>query len=187
MATDKTSGDGGGRPAVPGVIRAGCITLIVLGVMSLLLASPALLNPGSVRCSLARAVIEDANADEEGFNDVDTGRREPRDIPCDEAVTLAQQVRRSEDSARTVSIPGTGLIRNRGIMSAIVAVGQMVTGFLAITLQRRWRTAALVFAVLGVVVPVLGLVTVAVLGFVVYALGFSSASREIWPTKARGG
>jgi hypothetical protein len=70
-------------------------------------------------------------------------------------------------------------------MSAFVAIGQMLTGFFTITLQRRWRTAALVFAVLGVVVPVLGLVTVAVLGFVVYALGFSTPSREIWPAKPR--
>jgi hypothetical protein len=29
------------------------------------------------------------------------------------------------------------------------------------------------------------LLSVAVLGFVVYAIGFSSAAREIWPTKPR--
>ncbi len=186
MAEDKTPGGAvGGRAAVPPVIRAGCITLGVLGVVSLLLAFPAIVNPASVRCSLARSVIEEANDDEEGFNDVDTGRREARDIRCDEAITLAETVRRSEKDDRTVSIPSAALIRNRGLMSAIVAVGQMVAGFFTISLQRRWRTAALVFTALGVVVPVLGLVTVAVLGFVVYALGFSTASREIWPGRPR--
>jgi hypothetical protein len=185
MGTDKTPGDAGTRPAVPPVIRAGCITLALLGAVSLLLAFPALSNADGVRCSLARAVIADANDDGKDFNDVDTGGRAARNLKCDEAVALAEEVRRSEKSDKTVNIPSVGLIRNRGIMSAIVALGQMVTGFFTITLQRRWRTAALVFAVLGVVVPVLGLVTVAVLGFVVYALGFSSASREIWPAKPR--
>ncbi|MGH2577929.1 MAG: hypothetical protein ACRDG9_09315, partial [Actinomycetota bacterium] len=131
------------------------------------------------------AVIEEANDDGEDFNDVETGRREAQDLECDEALALAEGVRRSEKSDQTVNIPSEGLIRNRGFMSAIVAVGQIVTGFFTITLQRRWRTAALVFAALGVVVPVLGLLTVAVLGFVVYALGFSSASRETWPGKPR--
>ncbi len=185
MSKDTTPGDAPTRPAVPPVIRAGCVVLIGLGVMSLLLAFPALVNPGGVRCSLARAVVEDANADEEDFNDVDTGGRQVKNLNCEEAVTLAQQVRRSEKNDRTVTIPSTALIRNRAIMSAIVAIGQIVTGFLTITLQRRWRTAALIFTVLGVVVPVLGLLSVAVLGFVVYALGFSSAAREIWPTKPR--
>jgi hypothetical protein len=185
MGTDKTPGDAGRRPAVPPVIRAGCITLILLGAVSVLLAFPALVNPGAIRCSLARAVIDDANNDEEGFNDVQTGGREAKDLECDEAVALAEEVRRGAKPDKTVDIPSAALIRNRGIMSAIVAIGQLATGFFTVGLQRRWRTAALVFAVLGVVVPVLGLVTVGVLGFVVYALGFSSASREIWPAKPR--
>jgi hypothetical protein len=185
MSKEKTPGDAGTKPTVPPVIRAGCVVLIGLGVMSLLLAFPALANPGGVRCSLARAVIEDANADEEGFNDVDTGGRQVKDLECEEAATLAQQVRRSENNDKTVTIPSAALIRNRAIMSAIVAIGQIVTGFFTMTLQRRWRTAALVFTILGVVVPVLGLLSVAVLGFVVYAIGFSSAAREIWPTKPR--
>jgi hypothetical protein len=186
MGNDEAPGEAGKRPAVAPVIRAGCITLVLIGVVSLLLAFPAIVNPGSVRCSLARSVVEEANDDGKDFNDVDTGGREAGNVECDEALVLAEGVRRNEKSDKTVNIPSAGLIRNRGFMSAIVAVGQMVTGFFTISLQRRWRTAALIFAVLGVVVPVLGLLSVAVLGFVVYALGFSSASREVWPGKPRG-
>ena len=184
--TDDTTPERTGRLAgVPPIIRAGCITLMLLGVVSLLLAFPAIVNPAGVRCSLSRAVIEEANDDGEDFNDVETGGREAEDLECDEAIPLAEEVRRDEKSDRTVSIPSSGLIRNRGAMSAIVALGQIVSGFFTITLQRKWRTAALIFTALGVVVPVLGLLTVAVLGFVVYALGFSSASRAIWPGKPK--
>lgn len=184
---DQEAPDGAGRrPAVPSVIRAGCLSLSMLGVVSLLLAVPSIINPDGLRCTLARSYIEDANDDDEQFNDVDTGGRSVDDLSCDEALTLAEGIRRDADSDRTVSIPSESLIRNRGLMSVLVAAGQAVTGFLTLTtLRRRTRTAALVFTGLGVVVPVLGLVTVGVLGFVVYAIGFSAASREIWPGRAR--
>jgi hypothetical protein len=168
------------------VVRGGCIALSMLGVVSLLLAGPSMLNPGSIRCSLARTLIDDANHDTKKFNDVDTGGTQVDDLSCDEAVPMAQSIRKDEDSDKTESVPSKSLIRNRGIMSAVVAAGQAVTGFLTMaSLQRRPRTAALIFTALGVVVPVLGLVAVAVLGFVIYALGFSPPSRAIWPSKPR--
>jgi hypothetical protein len=187
MGDEKAPGSRDGRPAVPSVIRGGCLALALTGVVSLFLTVPTIVNPGGIRCTIARSVIEDANDDGEDFNDVDTGGREVDDLGCDEAIALAEGIRRDEDSDRTVSIPGESLIRNRGFMSALVGIGQIVSGFMTLgTLQRRYRTAALIFSLLGVVVPVLGLVTVALLGFVVYAIGFSAAARELWPPKRRG-
>ena len=187
MDDDRAPGRRDGRPAVPSVIRGGCLALAMTGVASLFLTVPAILNPDGVRCTIARNFIEDANDDGEEFNDVDTGGREADDLSCDEAVSMADGIRRDKDSDRTASVPGASLIRNRGFMSALVGIGQIFTGFMTLgTLQRRYRTAALVFSLLGVVVPVLGLLTVAVLGFVVYAIGFSTTARELWPPKPRG-
>jgi hypothetical protein len=170
------------RPAVAPVVRAGCVALSMLGVVSLLLALPSIVNPSGIRCSVARALIDDANDDDKAFNDVDIQRREVNKVSCDDAIPLAEGIRKEEDSDKTESLPSDSLIRNRGLMSGLVAVGQAATGFLTLTtLKRRTRTAALVFTALGVVVPVLGLVSVLVLGFVIYALAFSAPSREIWP------
>lgn len=187
MGDDQVPGNGTRRPGAPPVIRAGCLTLALLGVFSLFLAVPAILNPAGVRCSLARTLIEDANNDDKEFNNVDTGGPNAQDLSCDEAVALAEQIRRDADSDKTVSVPSEALIRNRGLMSAIAAAGQIVGGFMTMgTMQRRWRTVALVFTVVGVVVPVLGLISVAALGFVVYAIGFSSPAKALWPPKPRG-
>jgi len=186
MGNGHPPGEGQQRPTVASVVRAGCLSLSMLGVVTLLLAGSTIFNPGSVRCTLARTLIEDANDDGKDFNDVETGGREADALSCDEALTLAETSRRNENSDRTVSLPSEGLIRNRGLMSAVVAIGQGVTGFLTLTtLRRRHRTAALVFTALGVVVPVLGLISVLVLGFVIYALVFSGPSRELWPSTSR--
>ncbi|MGH9039703.1 MAG: hypothetical protein ACRDZ3_05685 [Acidimicrobiia bacterium] len=186
MDDDRAPDSRGDRPVVAPVLRAGCLALAVMGLASLFLAMPSILNPGGIRCSIARTVIDDANTDDEDFNDVETGEADVDDLACEQAITIAESIRRDEDSDRTRSIPGTGLIRNRGLMSLLVAIGQVVTGFMTLgTMARRYRTAALVFALLGVVVPVLGLLTVGILGFVVYAIGFSTAAKEVWPTKPR--
>jgi hypothetical protein len=187
MEEQATPGDGGQRPAVAPVIRAGCLALSMLGAVSLFLATPAIVNPDGIQCSLARTFIEDANDDGRRFNDVDTGGREVDALSCDEALALADGIRTDEEDVdRTASVPSGSLIRNRGILSAIVAIGQGVTGFLTLTtLRRRARTAALVFVALGVVVPVLGLVSVAVLGFVIYAIAFSAPSRALWPSRVK--
>lgn len=186
MGNGHAPGEGEQRPTVAPVVRAGCLALAGLGVVSLLLIGPTIVNPNALRCSLARSLIDDANDDGKDFNDVDTGGREADKLTCAEAVALAQTSRRNEDSDKTISLPSGGLIRNRGLMSAVVGVGQAVTGFLTLTtLRRRTRTAALVFTALGVVVPVLGLISVLVLGFVIYAIAFSAPSRELWPARAK--
>ena len=186
MGNGNATGDGEQRPAVPPVVRAGCLALAALGAFSMILGGPAIMNPGGIRCSLARTLIDDANHDSKKFNDVDMGGRQVDDLNCEEAQTLAETSRRNENSDDTISLPSKGLIRNRGLMSAVVAIGQGVSGFLTLTtLRRRNRTAALVFTALGVVVPLLGLVSVLVLGFVIYALVFSAPSRALWPSRSR--
>lgn len=176
------------RPSgeVPPIIKAGCYALTALGVMSLMLALPSLFDAGGVQCTIARSLIQDANDDEAGFNDVDTGDQEPGDVPCGQAVALAEDIPVEEDEPETHPVPSEGAIRTRGGLSLVVSVGQAAAGLFTLrTLQRRARTAALVFAAAGMVVPVLGLVTVAVLVFVVYALAFGQASRQLWPRPER--
>lgn len=176
-----------GQPApVPPIIRAGCYAVTALGLMSLLLALPSLFDAGGVRCTIARTVIEDANDDDEEFNNVDTGGTEPGDMDCDQAVALAEDIPLEEGEADTRSVPSESAIRTRGALSLVVSTGQAAGGLFTLrTLSRRARTAALAFAAAGIVVPVLGLITVAVLVFVVYALAFSQASKQIWPRPER--
>lgn len=179
-------GPDAGPGQVPPIIRAGCYALTALGLMSLLLSLPSLFDAGGVRCTIARSIIEDANGDDAEFNDVDTGGEEPGDLSCDRAEPLAEAIPLEEGEPETHSVPSEGAIRARGGLSLVVSSGQAAAGLFTLrTLARGARTAALVFAAAGIVVPVLGLVTVAVLVFVVYALAFGQASREVWPRAER--
>ncbi len=168
------------------LVRAGCVTLIVLGAASALLAGPSLLSPASVRCSFAREVVDDALTDKKDWNDVDTGGRDPDDLSCADAVALAEKIPEKKDSQDTLSVPDANAIRIRGFFAVLVGMGQAVTGILTVRTRRRpVRTAALVFASLGVVFPVLGILSVALLVFVAYAIGFSTASQQLWPRIGR--
>lgn len=195
MPDDDTSGDdigadpGGSRAGMrtaPPIIRAGCIALLVLGVLSAGLTSSSLIDPESVRCEVARSWIEDANEDDEDFNDVDTGGRDPDDLECDEAIRLADRIREDEDNQDRMSVPSESAIRTRGGLAAVMSIGQVISGLLtARTLSRRARTAALVFSAAGILFAVLGILSLGVLLFVVYALALSPASKAIWPPQGR--
>lgn len=184
--------DGGTGPgeavtaSLPAVVRAGCLTLTVLGALSVVLIGSTVLRPDPVRCSLARALIEDANGDDEDFNDVDTGERDVAGLECEEAIRLAGGIPESADGDETLSVPSASTIRVRAGLATLVGAAQAVTGYLTLrTGRRQLRNSALVFTLTGAFFPVLGLLTVAPLVFVAYAIGISPASQEIWPRRGR--
>jgi hypothetical protein len=158
----------------------------VLGGLSFLFAGSSVVDPSAVRCAIARAMVETANEDKKEFNDVDTGGKKPDQLECDRAIALAGQIPVDEDRQRTRKVPSESAVWGRALVVAVVGLGQAMTAFLtARTLSRRARTAALVFAGVGIVFSPMGLLSAVVLVFVVYALAFSAGSRSLWPRPGR--
>ncbi len=187
MRDDDKPAQGDGSPSSAPVIRAGCVALMVLGALSVFLATPGLLDPGGVRCSLARTLIRNANEDGEEFNDVDTGGKQPEELECAAAVQLVGGIRKEAKKDDTISVPSASTIRIRSALTVLVGAGQVAGGFLTLrTLGHRARLAALVFATLGMLFPALGVISLAVLLFVLYALALSGPSRVIWPRPQAG-
>lgn len=173
-------------PSSPTVrlVRAGCLTLVALGALSGLLSAPSVFAPGSVRCSIAEQLVEDADTDDKGWND--TGAGGDGDVPCAESVTIAEGIPVREGGDETRSVPGESAIQIRGSAGVVIGIGQAGAGVLTLrTRQRRARTAAVSFAALGIVFAVLGIISIAALAFVVYAINFSAASRQVWPRPGR--
>jgi hypothetical protein len=177
----------GSPPSLAPIIRAGCVALIVVGAVTVFLAVPSLLDPAGLRCSVARTLIDRANDDDRDFNDVDTGAKEVGDLECPVAIQLAEGIRRDEDTDATFSVPSESTIRLRSAVTLAVGAGQAASGYVTLrTLSRRARMATLVFATLGMLFPVAGLISLAVLVFAVYALAFSAPSRKTWPRPEPG-
>jgi hypothetical protein len=180
MSDDQTA-------AAPPIIQAGCVALIAIGVITVILAIPALLDPAGVRCSVARALVERANDDERTFNDVDTGGKSVSDLECPTAIQLAEGIRTDEDKVGTLSVPNEFTIQARNVLTLAVGAGQAASAFVTLrTLSRRARLVTLVFATLGMLFAVAGIISLAVLVFAVYALTLSRPSREIWPRPQAG-
>jgi hypothetical protein len=175
-------------PQIPSIIRAGCTGLVALGVLTAILAFPSVVNPPRVQCTLAAAFIKDANKDSKKFNDVDLGGRDVDKLPCDEAVALANRIPKDEKGTKMVTIPSPSAIRFRGLLTVFVGLGQAISGLLTLkTLDRRARTAALGFAAMGVVFPIVGLFATVLSLFAVYTLALSPPSRELWPRAPESG
>ena len=185
--TDRESAHDGTPPRLPPLIRAGCTGLVVLGVLTVILALASVTDPPGVQCNLARAFIKDANDDSKKYNDVDLGGRDVKKVPCDEAIALANNIPKNEKGTSKVSIPSPSAIRIRGLTTMVVGLGQAGSGVWTFrTLDRRARTAALAFAALGIIFPIVGLFATVLSVFAVYSLGFSPAARELWPRPAGG-
>ncbi len=195
-----TGGDGG-RPStvspmtdpetpaaagpLPTVVRIACLLLLVAGFGSVLISLPSLARPESARCSLSRARIDDANTDHKTWNNVDTGGRKARKVPCADAIRLAGQVRLDEKGTRTASVPGEGAVRVQAALAVVLGLGQGISAALLLrTLGRPARSAAVAFAAFGVVLPVLGVISFVVAIFVAYALVISPAAKQLWPRPA---
>lgn len=186
MTDDVPTVEGGAPTRAPSLVRSGCAALLLLGLLSPLVAARSLVNPAGVRCSLARELIKEADTDKLDWNDPDIGTRDRDDLSCPEAIAVAEKLPEKEDGKETVSLPGESAVRIPAIFILLVGLGQAVTAFLtARTLSRKTRTAALGFASLGILLPVLGIVSLVLLVFVAYSIGFSAASQQVWPRRPR--
>lgn len=172
---------GPGRPGL--MVRLGCMLLIALGLMQLFLSSQWALDPEGARCTQARFAIDAANDDDEDFNDValPDDIDDVDDLPCDQAIVLAANIPDEEGEEPDGSFPSASQFRTQGIGITVLGLAQATTGLLVLrTRKRGFRIAALVTAALGIVLPVLGIISLAVLAFVVFALGFSRDAKAIW-------
>jgi hypothetical protein len=173
-----------GRP--PAIIRIACLLLVVVGFLSVMFTAPAVLDAAGGRCQLARVWLDDANTDKKPWNNVDTGGRKGKDIPCPDAIRLAGQIRLKEKGTRTASVPGETALRIQSALTVVMGLGQAISGTMVLRrLSRPARTAAIAFSALGIVLRILGVLSVGLFALVVYAFLFSPAGREIWPREPR--
>lgn len=190
MTDDESPGTvwgGVGRP--PGIIWGACLLLMIVGVGSLGLSAPGVFDPAGTRCHLSRTWLADANTDKKDWNNVDTGGQEAKQLACAEAIQLADQIPLKEkDASKTASVPGDAAIRIQAGLAMVMSLGQAISGWLILRrLSSRARTLAIGFSAAGIVLQVIGIISLGVFVFVVYALAFSPASREIWPRQPRSG
>ena len=184
-ASSETMGGSVARP--PSVVRAACFMLLAVGLASVMFSLPVVLDASSARCHLARTWIDRANDDKKEWNNVDIGGREPKDVPCDEALVLADGIPVKEnDPSKTASVPSESALQIQNALALVMGAGQAVAGFFVLRkLSRPARSMALGFSAAGIILQVLGIFSLIVFAFVVYAFAFSPASRELWPREPR--
>ena len=166
------TGATGDAPSAPGrrpvarsttVVRVGLALLATLGAITVYFGISTTADPERAICAQARAILEDQDED----LDAD-------DVPCDDAIVRAQQV---EDE----TLNSESAVRTTGVIATIIGAVQFGSALVVMrTRNRTARTVALVTCALGIVFPVLGYVSMAVLLFVVYAIYFSAASRAVF-------
>ena len=160
---------------------------MIVGIVSVMFSVPIVLDPAKAQCTLSRTWLDDANTDKKDWNNVDTGGQKAKDVPCPDAVRLAAQVPTNEKGTKRIRVPSESALQIQNALAVALGAGQAASGFYVIrTLSRRARMAAIVLSVAGTVIQVLGILSLGVFVFVVYAFAFSPASREIWPREVRG-
>jgi hypothetical protein len=170
----------GGRYAI---FHLGCMAITLLGVLELAIATPLVLDPEQARCTAARFRIDQAIDDDEDFNDValPEGAEEADDVECADAIELAGQVPDDEDEEPEGTFPEESAFRTQGLIVSALGLAHGVVGFLTLrTRSRAWRTGALGLAALGLLFPVLAIISMVLVAFVVYALAFSRDSKELF-------
>jgi hypothetical protein len=160
---------------------------MIVGIVSVLFSVPVALDPAKARCTLSRTWLDDANTDKKDWNNVDTGGQQAKDVPCPDAIRLAEQVPTNEKGTKKIKVPGESALQIQNLVAVGLGIGQAASGFYVVrTMSRRARMAAIGLSVAGTVIQVLGILSLGVFVFVVYAFAFSQASREIWPREVRG-
>lgn len=162
---------------------------MIVGFVSVMFSVPVVLNAASARCQLSRSFIDQANKDKKDWNNVDTGGQKAKDVPCSDAVRLAKQIPLNEKGTKKVTVPSESALSTQNTIAAVMGVGQAVSGFYLIRSLTRWsRNAAIAFSGAGLVLQVLGILSLGTFVFVAYALAFSPVSRQVWPREgpARG-
>ena len=168
--------------AAPPVIRGACILLVIVGLVSVMFSAPVVLDPANARCHLARTWLDDANTDKKEWNNVDTGGQKAKDLACPDAIRLAGQIKLKEKGTKTASVPGDSTLKSQNAIAVLMGIGQAGAGVLLMrSLGRGARNAAIAFSAFGIILQILGIFSLLVFAFVVYAFTFSPASRELWP------
>jgi hypothetical protein len=177
--TDPESPGAVGPP--PTVIRVACILLVVVGFASVMFSLPAVADASGARCRLARARIDSANADSKPWNNVDTGGKKAKDLPCADALRLAGRIRQNEKGTSFISMPSESAVRLQSTLALLIGIGQAVSGVLVLRgLNRPARNAAIGFTAFGLVLPILGFISFGVGIFVLYALVISPQAKDVW-------
>ena len=155
---------------------------MITGFASVMFSVPVILDAAGARCQLSRSFVDQANKDKKEWNNVDTGGQKAKDVPCPDAIRLAQQIPRNEKGTKKIPVPSESALSTQNFVAAVMGAGQAVAGFYLIRSLSRWsRNAAIAFSGVGLILQVLGILSLGTFVFVVYALTFSPASREVWP------
>ena len=169
--------------AAGSVFRIGCILLTTLGVLEVFVASQLVLDPDGARCTAAQFAVDAANDDDEDFNDVTLpdDAEDAGDIACDDAIALAAAIPSDEGEEADGTFPAASSFSTQGLIISGLGIGHAVTGFLTLRTRRKpFRTAALVFIAFGLFLPALGIISLVILAFAVYALLFSADAKAIF-------
>lgn len=157
------------RVALYRMVRIGFTLLIAIGALVAIAGFRLISDPEDFVCESARTQI-DNELDEDEPNPAVAGidPDDVDDLPCAEAEAIAAEFEdvATEDTARSF---GTGALIAGSLMIASGAYALVVR-------TRRGRNIALAIAAIGIIPSTLfglGLIGLFVMGFVVYAIGFS--------------
>ncbi|MGH9138277.1 MAG: hypothetical protein ACRD0G_14725, partial [Acidimicrobiales bacterium] len=146
------------------VVQFGCVVVMVLGALGAFFGFGSVLDTEGGRCTQAERIVEDR------YEDDDDEVPDDEQIDVDEAEcdqVLAEADRLDED------VPSESEIRTIGLVLAGIGLVQLVSGFITVrTRQRLARNIAAASAVAGILIPILGIVTILFVGFAIYALLF---------------
>ncbi len=177
----------GGPGTIPGpndkvtlyrMVRIGITVLMLVGALTILLGVTTVVNPDAVVCATARNNISDELEEDEPAESVSgIDPDDVDDIPCDEAVPLAEGLEASLIEESTA--------RNLGIGAVVLGAIMVAGGAAALMLRtRRGRMYALVAAGLGLLASTaqlgLGFISLLLLGFVFFALLYSRDSKATY-------
>lgn len=164
------------------LVGYACAALTLMGILLFTLSVPRVVDPEGWICTYSRTSIDAANDDDEPWNDVEIGdAASADDLQCDEAAALATAIPTSEDGDDTVVVPSTTASRNSGLVASVLALLQVAGGVgTAMTRSRVFRRMAITAAIVGLIAPVLGLISLPLIAFVVWGLVFSGPAKSIW-------
>ncbi len=177
------------------IIRGACIVLLIIGLGSALFSLQVVLDTAGTRCGLTRSWLDAVNEDKKEWNNVDTGGKKGKELACPDAIRLADEIRIDEkDPTKTAALPSEAVLRIQYAITLVIGAAQAVSGFVVLrTRSRKARNIALGSSAAGFLLPagfliqILGIFSAMILLFLVYALAFSPASKEIWPKAAPRG
>lgn len=174
------------REATGRIFRTACILLVGIGVIEVFLGATRVADPDAARCTAARFDLDAAIDDDDDFNDVDLpeGIDDPDDddLGCAEAIALAGDIPAEEDEPADGTFPAADTFRTQGIVLTSLGLAHALASFFTLRTRKRVvRNVALATAAAGIFLPILGIVSLLVMVFVVYALAFSADAKVLFP------